>query len=136
MGLGQVEDLLHRLAEAHPEEAARADRGHRLDRLEAAVAGVRARVEERREPLAPVGLAIATISASDASDARDHGQVADRRARGHQQRPDREADDHGGAHVRLLHEQRAGDAHHDQQRLDQPPSVRALRGRAASSCAA
>ena len=54
--LGQVEDLLHRLAQADPEEPAVADRGERLNGLEARVARVGERVDEREEPLAPVGL--------------------------------------------------------------------------------
>src|SRR3712207_6895226 len=45
--LGQVEDLLHRLAEPDAEEPARPDRHQSLDRLEPGVAGVGERVEER-----------------------------------------------------------------------------------------
>ncbi len=46
VGLGQVEDLLHGLAGAEPEQPARADRDLALDGLEAVRAGVRPRVEE------------------------------------------------------------------------------------------
>jgi len=50
--LGQVEDLLHRLAEPDAEETAGAERDLTLDRLEAAARRARPRVEERRQALA------------------------------------------------------------------------------------
>ena len=53
--LGQVEDLLDRFAEALAEHPARAERDLALDRLEARVARVRPRVQERDQALAPVG---------------------------------------------------------------------------------
>ena len=57
MGLGQVEDLLDRLAEAAAEEPARAQRDLALHGLEARAAGVAPGIEEGRQPRAPVGLA-------------------------------------------------------------------------------
>ena len=56
VGLGQVEDLLHRLPQADAEQPAGPDRDHGLDGLEAGVRGVGPGVEERGQPLAPVGL--------------------------------------------------------------------------------
>src|SRR4029079_5635106 len=57
MGLGEVEDLLHRLADAAPEQPARPERDLALDGLEPRVARVRPRVEERRQARAAVRLA-------------------------------------------------------------------------------
>ena len=55
-GFGQVVDLLDALAETDAEEAARAERDHRLHGLEARALRVAPRVEEAEEARASVGL--------------------------------------------------------------------------------
>ncbi len=52
--IGQEIELLHALAGSEAEDAARADRDQRLQRLEAAAERVLLRLEEGEQPLAPV----------------------------------------------------------------------------------
>ena len=70
--LGQIEELLHALAEAHAEPLAAADRDQRLRELEAAVVRVRPGIEERVEARAG---GTATSSASSAEGAAPRPRV-------------------------------------------------------------
>ena len=120
MGLGQVEDLLHRLAQADAEQSARSQGDLPLDRLEAGPAGVRPGVEEGGQPGAAIGL--------DQREQRHHGdggsgdshQGAERHAAGDQERGDREGDDQGRAEVGLGADQHAGQPDHEQKRAGDP----------------
>ena len=104
--LGQIEDLLHRFAEADAEEPAGAERDLALDRLKAGVARIRPRVDERRQPRHALG-----IDQREQQDERrrrrpDAAEQRQRRARDEQHRAERERDHERGAEVRLRRDQR------------------------------
>ena len=87
--LGQVEDLLHRLARADAEQPARADRDLPLDGLEADRARVVPRVQERGEAVAPVRLEQREEDDGERRDAGDEAQLAQRQPGGDEDRRQR-----------------------------------------------
>src|SRR5213592_1958062 len=80
--LGQEEDLLDRGAQPAAGQAARADGDLALDGLEAGAVGVRPRVQERRQPRAPVGLGDREERDEQRADRRAGEQEAERHAGG------------------------------------------------------
>ena len=105
MGLGQVEDLLHGLAGAEPEQPARADRDLPLDRLEPDRRPRGPRARNAVEPRAPVGLEEREQRDGDRADARDERQLAQRQPGRDEQRGQREGDHERRAEVGLRGDQ-------------------------------
>ena len=117
MGLGQEEELLHRLADAAAEQAARPERDLPLDGLEAAASpacahGSRNDVSRARR----YGALDRVEDDEHEADAGDHREVADRHAGGDEHRRDREGDHQRSAEVRLRRDQEARGADHQADR--------------------
>ena len=120
VGLGQVEDLLHRLARAQAEQPARTQRDLPLHRLEARVGGMRPGVQERRQPRAAVGLEQREQEDEPGRARRQRPQVAHRHARRDEHRRHREPDDERGPQVRLRRDEQRRRARDQQERADDP----------------
>ena len=110
MRLGQVEDLLHTLAEADAEEAAGAHADHRLHDLEAGPLRVVPRMQEGEEARAAVRLEPDRSRAERARQADRGSEHADGRAGDEQHRGQHQHQRDRGAEVGLDDQQHAVDA--------------------------
>ena len=107
--LGEVEDLLDAVAEPGPEEPARSDPDHRLDRLVAGALRVAPGVEEAKDSRTPVRLEPGGGDAEHGDDRPGGKQRAGRRARDRKHPAEHEDERDRRTQVRLGEEQDAED---------------------------
>ncbi len=120
MGLGEEERLLDGLAEASAQQPTGAERDLPLNGLEAVAARVGPRVDEARQPGAPVGLDDREERHDDRERGHTDGQVPHRDPGDDEQRDQGEADDQRGPEVGLGADQQAGGTGDDAERHEQP----------------
>jgi len=109
VGLGQVEGLLHPVAEPDAEDPAGAEGDLRLSRLKASAGGVGARMQEAGQPRHPVGLYQHRKQDKKADRDADQGEVAHPGSAGDHRGGDGKGDDDRRAEVRFEHDQQTGE---------------------------